>query len=114
MVAREIREDCHVQRHAVQAVLRERVRGGFHNRRGGALRALTRQLSVQAERVRRSMRAGHEMAVHAIAQRTDEATTVPRSIQRLCQKVTDGSLAICLLYTSPSPRDGLLSRMPSS
>ena len=23
-------------------------------------------------------------------------------------------LAICLLYTSPSPRDGLLSRMPSS
>ena len=24
------------------------------------------------------------------------------------------SLASCLLYTSPSPRDGLLSRMPSS
>ena len=32
--------------------------------------------------------------------------------------VTDCSIAIavstCLLYTSPSPRDGLLSRMPSS
>ena len=25
-----------------------------------------------------------------------------------------GDLHICLLYTSPSPRDGLLSRMPSS
>ena len=25
-----------------------------------------------------------------------------------------GLLGICLLYTSPSPRDGLLSRMPSS
>ena len=25
-----------------------------------------------------------------------------------------GKLYICLLYTSPSPRDGLLSRMPSS
>ena len=25
-----------------------------------------------------------------------------------------GSWTICLLYTSPSPRDGLLSRMPSS
>ena len=25
-----------------------------------------------------------------------------------------GSLVACLLYTSPSPRDGLLSRMPSS
>ena len=24
------------------------------------------------------------------------------------------SLGFCLLYTSPSPRDGLLSRMPSS
>ena len=24
------------------------------------------------------------------------------------------SLSSCLLYTSPSPRDGLLSRMPSS
>ena len=29
-----------------------------------------------------------------------------------CTKVTVG--IICLLYTSPSPRDGLLSRMPSS
>ena len=26
----------------------------------------------------------------------------------------DKKLYICLLYTSPSPRDGLLSRMPSS
>ena len=25
-----------------------------------------------------------------------------------------GCIATCLLYTSPSPRDGLLSRMPSS
>ena len=25
-----------------------------------------------------------------------------------------GNAGICLLYTSPSPRDGLLSRMPSS
>ena len=27
---------------------------------------------------------------------------------------SDGLLIVCLLYTSPSPRDGLLSRMPSS
>ena len=26
----------------------------------------------------------------------------------------EGPCYICLLYTSPSPRDGLLSRMPSS
>ena len=29
------------------------------------------------------------------------------SVQRACAN-------LCLLYTSPSPRDGLLSRMPSS
>ena len=28
--------------------------------------------------------------------------------------VEEGELEICLLCTSPSPRDGLLSRMPSS
>ena len=30
-----------------------------------------------------------------------------------CGKAKEGS-GCCLLYTSPSPRDGLLSRMPSS
>ena len=29
-------------------------------------------------------------------------------------KITDMNINTCLLYTSPSPRDGLLSRMPSS
>ena len=29
-------------------------------------------------------------------------------------KGKDDTLFACLLYTSPSPRDGLLSRMPSS
>ena len=28
--------------------------------------------------------------------------------------IDNAHLACCLLYTSPSPRDGLLSRMPSS
>ena len=45
---------------------------------------------------------------------------VPRFPQPLCQTTTKGNsvsvtyICICLLYTSPSPRDGLLSRMPSS
>ena len=29
-------------------------------------------------------------------------------------KIKNPNLNYCLLYTSPSPRDGLLSRMPSS
>ena len=33
---------------------------------------------------------------------------------RTAQKVSERLSYICLLYTSPSPRDGLLSRMPSS
>ena len=43
-------------------------------------------------------------------------------LNRVTQKISDlggniGAIDIvrpCLLYTSPSPRDGLLSRMPSS
>ena len=30
------------------------------------------------------------------------------------EDISEGEIKICLLYTSPSPRDGLLSRMPSS
>ena len=30
------------------------------------------------------------------------------------EKYEKAQLMLCLLYTSPSPRDGLLSRMPSS
>ena len=41
--------------------------------------------------------------------------------QRICREIRDNALskgekdfANCLLYTSPSPRDATLSRMPSS
>ena len=48
-----------------------------------------------------------------------EAETLRRldhpSIVKLLDSVEeDGRQYLCLLYTSPSPRDGLLSRMPSS
>ena len=35
-------------------------------------------------------------------------------IESIKTKLSDVDVRICLLYTSPSPRDGLLSRMPSS
>ena len=35
-------------------------------------------------------------------------------IDALSSGVIDASAEICLLYTSPSPRDATLSRMPSS
>ena len=34
--------------------------------------------------------------------------------RQMKELVLNGHVYICLLYTSPSPRDGLLSRMPSS
>ena len=37
------------------------------------------------------------------------------AINQVIDRNTDASMTrTCLLYTSPSPRDGLLSRMPSS
>ena len=45
----------------------------------------------------------------------DCAVTIPK---RICAARDEGLCVMlgntCLLYTSPSPRDGLLSRMPSS
>ena len=39
----------------------------------------------------------------------------PDSVITVTGKVVENDyVKICLLYTSPSPRDGLLSRMPSS
>ena len=32
----------------------------------------------------------------------------------IVQSIAEDVSKVCLLYTSPSPRDGLLSRMPSS
>ena len=46
------------------------------------------------------------------------AIMAQRLVRTICQKCraryTPPESVICLLYTSPSPRDGLLSRMPSS
>ena len=45
----------------------------------------------------------NEPSVVAVNQRTGQILAIGREAKK-----------ICLLYTSPSPRDGLLSRMPSS
>ena len=42
------------------------------------------------------------------------ATVREASVRVLGMRPYDVQLIGCLLYTSPSPRDGLLSRMPSS
>ena len=37
-----------------------------------------------------------------------------KEAQRIAEWLSDSKYIICLLYTSPSPRDATLSRMPSS
>ena len=49
--------------------------------------------------------------------RFEEEKAEENTVHRAMEKVGDlihTEKMICLLYTSPSPRDGLLSRMPSS
>ena len=44
----------------------------------------------------------------------DAADGISKIITAALEDWAEGDAQICLLYTSPSPRDGLLSRMPSS
>ena len=51
------------------------------------------------------------LGIFGIREVTKEDGLIDRAIDSPFARVGYG---ICLLYTSPSPRDGLLSRMPSS
>ena len=44
----------------------------------------------------------------------DDEVETYRLVTSIRGNSLEGLISICLLYTSPSPRDGLLSRMPSS
>ena len=51
------------------------------------------------------------------AEQADNKEPAIRPIKKVkddVKKTAPGHCTNCLLYTSPSPRDGLLSRMPSS
>ena len=62
----------------------------------------------------------HECLVKHLALSQQPATTLMEERQRradlatLEETILQAHTSLCLLYTSPSPRDGLLSRMPSS
>ena len=53
---------------------------------------------------------GSEVRIFLMSDAVDMARDVCRPPEGYDQDLSQ----ICLLYTSPSPRDGLLSRMPSS
>ena len=47
-------------------------------------------------------------------QLTGESGVLAVKAKKVLERTKIGDSIACLLYTSPSPRDGLLSRMPSS
>ena len=66
-----------------------------------------------------------EISEELVAERVQEiksnnvicaVSVTPQNTKRLSPIAIDAGadIIVCLLYTSPSPRDGLLSRMPSS
>ena len=64
----------------------------------------------------RGARAGKEERLAALLRALSplEAKYVAKNLTREMRTGAGEGIMICLLYTSPSPRDGLLSRMPSS
>ena len=62
-------------------------------------------------------RIGMNAGVNALGQGNRANATIGRAVNLIIRNVGGGKpdgIDSCLLYTSPSPRDGLLSRMPSS
>ena len=76
-------------------------------------RALANQ--EREAQVRRLNRASYRLLM-LVATVLSFATVTLLAVDQLYrpQAFAIDQLKICLLYTSPSPRDGLLSRMPSS
>ena len=59
---------------------------------------------------------GHQLVIHLAPKNASQEAAHTNAVDGHDVPVPHFGvvLGICLLYTSPSPRDGLLSRMPSS
>ena len=56
-----------------------------------------------------------ESLTQQLVQRLDATVTdFHEEVTNMLSELKERTVSSCLLYTSPSPRDGLLSRMPSS
>ena len=67
---------------------------------------------VRGDVVRRQLKADHGVEVNMVRSICGYLIHGETPHETIAERVDD--LFACLLYTSPSPRDGLLSRMPSS
>ena len=71
-------------------------------------------LEQEEQRISLSDPVAKMMLVAMAHQSCEIERKIDNSIARLSEYFSDQVLQSCLLYTSPSPRDGKLSRMPSS
>ena len=76
-------------------------------------------LPNQLQKTQETMRMAAEFILRPISRKYDKAEHEPPvEMEQLNQAAAaqkkETEMGDCLLYTSPSPRDGLLSRMPSS
>ena len=102
------------------------LRTGLHARRQHSFYDVTQRCLIPVHVDDRWHEKNEDRGVNPIASIevwTQNAANAPWRVVRVieaayCSKVADflpvASIKLCLLYTSPSPRDGLLSRMPSS
>ena len=56
----------------------------------------------------------YQVLINYIKGETDAKGYTPKSNRTILIDDDDNRIVCCLLYTSPSPRDGTSSRMPSS
>ena len=84
---------------------RSRARSPPLSRSGERDRVVPRALGEAEEEIER---------LRAQLERQKRLAQMAGSANRNARRVGGGYRYDCLLYTSPSPRDGLLSRMPSS
>ena len=95
----------------------------WHFREGMPIREIERRTGLSRNTIRKYLRAG---AVEPKFKVPDRPSNLDPFAEKLAawlrveagksrkQRRTAMQIYTCLLYTSPSPRDGLLSRMPSS
>ena len=75
----------------------------------------TRITELEVERQRQiKVEAEYEPRIQAMDTTMNDQTEKYDRLLSITQEMEDELDLACLLYTSPSPRDGLLSRMPSS